>query len=350
VFFLLVWALRRRRGLRPIILALTAAGLAAAPGCEGPGVPPSPPPTASDAAVQPGRAFRVVWCQDREGKKDVYALGSRLFLMGYDSADGRGEREIVPGPANYSRPLMTPGGNKVVFSDRARRKVFIVNWDGSGLAEIAEGRALDCWKDPETGLEWVYVGDASQKHPRLHKRIFRYRLDDHRIRVPVSDRWMINENNFQLSADGRYASTDVDRRGNGLLELRDSSWNKHGKGCWPALSPDNSYRLWRLDRDHRHLLIVRPGTGRTDRIDASWAPGIHGNEIFQPRWSNDPRFMVLSGPYREGTGSNRIQNGGPGVEIFVGRFAADYSSLESWQQVTGNNYADFYPDLWLGGQ
>jgi hypothetical protein len=348
--FLLVAALLRRRGLRLIVLALAAAGLATAPGCENPAVPPPSPPPASDVKTQPERAFRVVWCQDRAGKKDVYALGDGLFLMGYDSADGRGEREIVPGPSNYSRPLITPGGDRVVFSDRAQRKVFIVDWDGSGLTEIAEGRALDCWRDPETGLEWVYVGDASQKHPRLHKRISRYRLDDHRIREPVSDRWMINENNFQLSADGRYASGDVARRGNGLMGLRDSSWKGRGKGCWPALAPDNSYRLWRLDRDHRHLLIDRPGAGRTERVDASRAPGIDGSEIFHPRWSNDPRYMVLSGPYREGTGSNRIQNGGPGVEIFVGMFAADFSSLESWRRVTGNSSADFYPDLWLSGE
>jgi hypothetical protein len=35
------------------------------------------------------------------------------------------------------------------------------------------------------------------------------------------------------------------------------------------------------------------------------------------------------------------------VEIYVGRFSADFNAIESWWQVTKNARADFFPDVWL---
>jgi hypothetical protein len=82
-------------------------------------------------------------------------------------------------------------------------------------------------------------------------------------------------------------------------------------------------------------------------ININGASGIDGYEVYHPRWSNHPRVMSMTGPYKVGTGANLIAGGGSGVEIYVGRFNSDFNAVESWWQITHNNYADFFPDVWV---
>ena len=73
--------------------------------------------------------MRVVWVQDIGDGRDVDTVGSNLRLMGLDTGDGKGERAILT-TGNYAKPLITPRGDRVVFSDRIRKKVVVENWDG----------------------------------------------------------------------------------------------------------------------------------------------------------------------------------------------------------------------------
>jgi hypothetical protein len=57
--------------------------------------------------------------------------------------------------------------------------------------------------------------------------------------------------------------------------------------------------------------------------------------------------MAMTGPYKVGFGANRIAGGGPAVEIYVGRFNAGLTKIESWWQVTKNDRGDFFPDVWV---
>ncbi|MBI4520055.1 MAG: hypothetical protein HY701_04420, partial [Gemmatimonadetes bacterium] len=120
-----------------------------------------------------------------------------------------------------------------------------------------------------------------------------------------------------------------------------------GAGCWAALAPDDSRRMWFLDNDHRNLTFIEGATGRSWQIDLSRAPGVDGYEIYHPRWSNQLPFLTMTGPYTEGRFWNRVRGGGAGVELYVGRFSANLSDVDEWVRVTDNARADFYPDLWL---
>ncbi len=82
-------------------------------------------------------------------------------------------------------------------------------------------------------------------------------------------------------------------------------------------------------------------------MNINGAPGINGYEVYHPRWSNHPRVMAMTGPYKVGSGANRIAGGGREVEIYIGRFNANYTAIESWWQVTKNDRGDFFPDVWL---
>jgi hypothetical protein len=59
--------------------------------------------------------------------------------------------------------------------------------------------------------------------------------------------------------------------------------------------------------------------------------------------------MTMTGPYAMGDRDNRIRGGGGGVEIYIGRFSADFQKIEQWVQVTHNTNADFFPDVWVKG-
>ena len=77
---------------------------------------------------------------------------NQLRLMGYDSHDGKGERVIWGERANYHRPLITPDGEQIVYSNRQTRKIYVIKWDGSRPRLLKEpGCASEVWLDPKTG-------------------------------------------------------------------------------------------------------------------------------------------------------------------------------------------------------
>ena len=77
-----------------------------------------------------GGHTRVVWVTDARNK-DSFAERNHLQLVGYDSRDGKGERIICAERANYYRPLITPDGEQIVFSNRQNLTIYVVKWDGS---------------------------------------------------------------------------------------------------------------------------------------------------------------------------------------------------------------------------
>src|SRR5262245_48979805 len=70
-----------------------------------------------------GAHTRVVWVEDKSPQQtDVLARGKKLVLMGLDTRDGKGERAILPAVRNYAKPLITPDGRRVVYSDHHNDK------------------------------------------------------------------------------------------------------------------------------------------------------------------------------------------------------------------------------------
>lgn len=291
---------------------------------------------------------RVVWCQDAGDGSDAGATNNHLRLMGLDTEDGRGERAILSKRSNYAKPLLTPRGDRVIFSNRQEQKIFAVNWDGSGLRAVTDGFALAVWEDPLNSNVWIYAGMAAGNNTAL-RNIRRHRLDQPHINEPVWDKTLVEIDNFQLSANGRLAGANFPWPVCGVLELPNGATKKLGDGCWPSLAPDNSYRFWLFDGAHRNLTLCDPLTDRRWVVNINHAPGIGGFEVYHPRWSSHPRFMTMTGPYAVGDRDNRIRGGGAGVEIYIGRFSADFQKIDQWVRVTHNTNADFFPDVWIAG-
>ena len=289
---------------------------------------------------------RVVWVQDAGDGTDYNSGRPQQTLMGFDNADGRGERSILGTVSNYAKPLITPGGDRVVFSNRQDQSIHIVDWEGTGLRRLADGFALEVWQDPATGVEWVYSGlDEANTRATSYHTIRRYRLDEPSVGELMWEETPVSEDNFQLSFDGRRTSGLFPWPHVGLADLTNHEWTKLGEGCWAALAPHGPELAWYFDGSHRNLTLVDLTSDERWPVPINAAPGIDGYEVYHPRWSNHPRFLTMTGPYTTGCTSTRC--GDRSVEIYLGQFAPDYRTVSTWTRVTTNERADFYPDAWI---
>ncbi len=309
------------------------------------------PATASAIAGGDVR-LRLAWCQDPGNDvADAAVHGHPARLMALDTADGRGERALLPEAETYAKPLLTPDGAQVVFTHWRERTVYRVGFDGAGLRALAEGAALAVWRDARTETDWVYAGHvAGGVEPLINVPIVavrRFRLDKPEISEPVWTQTPVHMDNFQVSADGRSAGGQFPWPSAGVAALPDGGWAKFGDGCWPSLAPPPERLLWIFDGAHRNLSLFHTTTREHWVANINQAPGIGGFEVYHPRWSNHARFLAMTGPYKAGEGDNRIRFGGRDVELYVGRFAADFKAVEHWTRITSNACADFFPDLWV---
>jgi len=310
------------------------------------------PASATTPAEAPGelRAFtgaptRVVWVQS-DGS-DPFAAGDQLVLMGLDSEDRKGERVILGNRQSYVKPLLTPSGQRIVFSTRPQApgpEVFIVNFDGSGLKKLGPGFALTVWQNPADNREWVYVGTDNKGYD--FATVSRFPIDDPSKSELVWNKTLVSGDTFQVSADGRFAGGLFPWPNAGIAELPNKSWERVGEGCWTAMTTARGPLAWYFDGSHRNVTLVDMRTKKRWTVPLNQAPGFENPEVYHPRWSNHPRFIALSGPYNQG-GANQVRSGGKQSEVWVGRFSDDFSRVEAWSRATNNGGGDSYPDIWI---
>ena len=151
-----------------------------------------------------GAGVRAVWTREvGDGTDD----DERLAIMGFDSRNNEGERSIVSEPSDYAKPLITPSGDRAVFSKLSDDGVYVVDWDGGNERRVASGFGLVVWRDPSNGREWVYVGsEQAGRDPPAYRLITRHLLDDPSTAEPVWDAQPVSGNSFQLSRDARFAA------------------------------------------------------------------------------------------------------------------------------------------------
>jgi hypothetical protein len=110
----------------------------------------------SELEAMTGDRTVVVWMRDETNNvpntdPDAYRL-SCYILMGLDTDDGAGERVIQGDVSSYWSPMVTSGGDRVVWTDHPNQKIYSCNFDGSNKHELGPGAAVDLWRDPDTGV------------------------------------------------------------------------------------------------------------------------------------------------------------------------------------------------------
>jgi hypothetical protein len=296
-----------------------------------------------------GAHTRVVWMRDMVDNRGTLGETENFRLMGYDSRDGRGVRRILRERGNYFRPLLTPDGQRVVFSKHGAREVWVVNFDGTGLRRVGPGIAATLWRDPETGVVWVYGSAEPRSGP-----LVRYPLDDPSKIETVWSKAEITPTlpgNVQLSADGRKMAASLPWPFAAVVQLPDGAQARTKDGCWPAIAPDHSYLSWTFGGSHRHLHMHDVWGNRDWEVRITKAPGMEDHELYHPRWSNHARYMTFSGPYKKKKKQkkNVTDLGSPAVDINIGRFNEDFTEIEAWVDVTDSKHGEFFPDVWIEG-
>ncbi len=292
-----------------------------------------------------GKQSRVVWVRDFSGK-DRHSNENEFKskIIGFDSKEGK-EHVILDQLDGYTKPLFTPDGNRVLFTNRHDKQIYVVDWDGKNLRKIVEGDIADVWQDPTNKKLWVYYQTGfNEKDP-----LYRVSIDKGGKPELIWNTTPLHVDNFQLSRDGKHASGLFPWPKGGVANLETKDWQLLGNGCWTSLAPDNSQLFWIFDGAHRNVFLTSQ-TGKKWVVSIGDAEGINGFEVYHPRWSNSPEFIAVTGPYvgKGGQpGGNRIREGYTKVEVYVGRFSADYKSIEAWSKITENEVGDYFPDVWV---
>jgi hypothetical protein len=311
----------------------------------------TPPPVvatgpAADIRVLTGAPTRIVWVQG-DGTDPETNENTTLILLGMDTEDGRGERVIVGKPGKYLKPRLTSKADRIVFSTRVvpgPSEIFIVNWDGSGLRKLADGFALTLWRNPADGSDWVYQGIDNREYD--FARVMRFPVDAPEKRELVWDKTLVSMEGFAVSPDGRFAGGMWPWPNAGVADLRTKTVKKLGEGCWTSMTYARGPLFWYFDGAHRNITMVDVDAGSRWVVNVNNAPGFDGAEASCPRWANHPRFLAITGPYNQG-GPNQVRTGGKQVEVYLGRFSADFSYVEQWVRVTTNSGGDVHPDVWI---
>ena len=304
-----------------------------------------------------GQHSRLVWVQDQGNGSDTFGQGKNLALYGYDSVDGKGERQLVKGVGNFFKPLFTPDGTQVIYSDRRAREMYLLDWESGKVEKLGSGVAVALWEGAETGFFlkskplWVYYFSGRQPENKYGtaQPLYRFPLGSPKKKELVWDKTNMAWSNVQLSRDGEILGGLFPWPHGGILQTDSKAFTRFGRGCWTSLSPDNSKLLWIFDGLHRNVQIHDIKSSESWKVNINSAPGIGGFEVYHPRWSNHPRYFVMTGPYEKGDGGNRIGGGGDKVEVYVGRLDENARAVEDWLKITRNSRADFYPDLWVEG-
>ncbi|MFV1995280.1 MAG: LamG-like jellyroll fold domain-containing protein, partial [Verrucomicrobiales bacterium] len=282
-----------------------------------------------------GAPTRLVWIQSQRSEWFTNAQ-SRGYLVGFDTEDNLGERVIVGDPDSYSKPLFTPDGAQVVFSNRRTLQAHAVNWDGSGLRDLGQGFVSDLWRDPATGVDWVYLrsGAGLETDP-----IVRRRLSDGGGEEMVWDETMNGHAGypwFQLSPDGEIFVDAFPWNKCGVGDPATGDWELYNFGCWPGISPDASKRSFIFNGDHVNIEMYDRNKTNHRSILLANIPGVENKRLYHPQWSNHPSFLTVTSPELNHQ-----------CEFYLGKFDSGWNAMEAWLKVTENKTAELFGDAWI---
>jgi hypothetical protein len=314
-------------------------------------------PDASSAVRElAGGHARIVWAQQQEDCKDFVGVTSDFKLMAMDTDDGRGERAVFDRTGSFCAPMITPAGDRIIYSDLTDFTVHVVDWDGTNDRVLGPGFGCGVWADPHSGEEWVFI--RPEKHIVWNSKsrpVTAHLVDEPAKSRLIWDKTNVSRNWFQLSADGTRAAAAAPWPKCGFLTLPNGEFTQVDKGCWTAMTPDNTYRMWVFQGDHRHIHVYDKNGERISSVIVNGAEGINGYEVYHPRLGNNGRLLTLTGPFSEGRTDtcpegdteNRIPRGGRNIELYVGLLDEDFTKVERWVKATNNEYADFFGDIWV---
>lgn len=278
-----------------------------------------------------GRRVKAVWNQGAE---------NALTLKYLDTKDG----QIIDLPFSGSAPLITLDGRRVFASTgkAKERKVMAYDTETKKVVELAKegpgNNLMAVWTDPKTKKEWVYVNDCGDNNEAWNApagKIYRFPVDKPAARELF---WERTSSHIYLmfSADGTRACFEPSWSNIGQLNIvydaqgkcdqEKSVYKTVGGGCFPSMAPDDSYRLFRLEGDHKGVSMTDADGANARKVDVTGSLTEEqlkgGKNTWLTRWSTHPRFISLVAP------------AGPEAQIHLGRLDEGATKFEAWVRIS----------------
>lgn len=304
-----------------------------------------------------GRRIKVVWNQGDEGRE-------QSSFRYFDTKDGQIHDLPFTGTAGdavFRSVWFTSDGRRIIAQsgkDDADRTLVMYDTETKKVTELAKGpdnNPVTVWRDPKTKREWVYVNDCGvggdRKRPwdAGRDKLYRIPLDKPAARELFWDRTTSHEF-FTLSEDGSRACFAPKFFNIGVLKLAYTAqgladpdkckYKSYGGGCFPGMSPDNSYRWFRLGGDHKAIDFFDADSATPRKISVTGMPGVgdKNKQVWLTRWSTHPRVITVMGP------------DSPQARIWVGRFDKDFTKVEAWVQVNDEGSKCWKSHAWIDSQ
>jgi len=282
-----------------------------------------------------GARTKIVWVHGVIGKGRARGWDGtepEYELKAFDTAEGT-PRVLLPGPACYANPCISPDGTAVFYSDARSNTICRLNWDGSDQREFGKGYVLCAWRNPADGSQWLYFTDQGY----MKGQVVRCRIDDPAVRETVWERDQA-AHTLSVSADGTHAGSEFPWPLAGVAVLPNVSWKQYGSGCNACIAPDNSYRFLHMGEEASHGGVIFYDDGGANRrvILFDNVPGRPRSDSWVPRWTNDVRFLTLNCPI-----------GDDGADIYLGQFSDSFTRVEKWVQITDQPGQDTKACGWI---
>ena len=216
-----------------------------------------------------GAETRIVWLRHKQWETDKPSVdgGAGFSIMTFDTG-GKGERELVS-VGELHNPLISPSGRWVIYSAKTdgKLRMHCVDWNGENSRVLGEGFAQWTWRDPATGVEWVYASPGDDAARGAATSVERIQLDKPEAREKVYPGSLANR--FSLSADGTRAVGEFPWPNAGLLYTRTGVVDRkdYRTGCNSYIAQYNSYFVTIMNGGHDLVTLYKPdGSSRDVRL------------------------------------------------------------------------------------
>jgi hypothetical protein len=284
-----------------------------------------------------GARTKIVWIRASGGVGHPFGPMSpqdkfwRIMVL--DTDEGK-ERCLVPEPNVWNHTMITPSGNRVIWTG-PDRQIWICDWDGKNRRQFLEAKiAVGVAEDPP-GVEWVYIhGDTTVHVSNTDQAasVFRCQIDNPAKRELVWDKTGSNDK-WEFTRDGKVGASGLPWPNAGVATLPNGELLNFGVGCTPGVSGDGSLVMHMLAAGHRGIFVYdRDGTNKR-YMSFEGAPGVAGVTDPQFWWASfvryDKRFFTFSGPH-PGMGTRGQSHG----DIYFCKFNEKSDGVANWVRVT----------------
>jgi hypothetical protein len=250
-----------------------------------------------------GRTTRLVWVRGTDGKGDAFgpregSLQPIYRIVALDTDDGGRERYLVPQGGTNSRPLITPSGGRVVWSD-CDRIIWVIDWDGTNRRQLCKAEvAVGVAEDPP-GTDWVYVAEGTGGGEG-YASIVRYQIDNPRTREVAWDKSR-SIDKWEISRDGTFGASRYPATV-GSVTLPNGEFLPVAQyGCTPGISGDGTTVMHMITVSHAGIYLYNRDGSNKRVINFGNGPSSEGLRRAEYWWAAfaryDGRFITFGGPF-----------------------------------------------------